>query len=241
MTLNNNFKGLFITGTDTAVGKTYVTQRILEQLTSQSISCVGMKPVASGAVKTSDGLRNDDALKLQHASSIAAPYELINPYCFEPAIAPHLAAQQAGVVINASVIFDAFKKLSLLADVVIVEGVGGWFVPLNTEAGQSLTVATLAMQLHLPIVLVVGLRIGCLNHALLTHYTIYRQQCEMAGWIANDIDNELLFAQQQIDLLQDQISAPLLAHLPWTEKNIQSKNNVNKLNVIDLDHLLTNS
>ena len=237
---NKKYRGLFITGTDTAVGKTYVTQQILAQLKAQSISCVAMKPVASGAHQTEYGLRNDDALKLQHASSVEVPYELINPYCFEPAIAPHLAAQQSGVVIQASVILDAFNELSSRADVVIVEGVGGWQVPLNVQTHNVFSVSTLAEQLQLPVVLVVGLRLGCLNHAQLSYYSIYNSRCQFAGWIANSVENDLLYSREQIEFLQQQLSVPLLAHFTCCRDSTKLENNVINDEVIDLDHLLRN-
>jgi dethiobiotin synthetase len=237
----NKAKGLFITGTDTAVGKTYVTQRILQQLSSQSISCIAMKPVASGAIKTTEGLRNNDALKLQQAANVNVPYELINPYCFEPAIAPHLAAQQSGVVIEPSIILDAYHELSSRADVVIVEGVGGWQVPLNTQSNKVYSISTLAEQLQLPVVLVVGLRLGCLNHAQLSAYSIYNSQCSLVGWIANTVEKDLLHSKEQVQFLQDQISSPLLGHLSWSNNKIGSQNNFIYDEVIDLDHLLINS
>ncbi len=235
---NKKPRGLFITGTDTAVGKTYVTQRILAQLKAQSISCVAMKPVASGAPQTEMGLRNDDALKLQQASSVQVPYDLINPYCFEPAIAPHLAAQQSGVVIQASVILEAFNELCSLAEVVIVEGVGGWQVPLNVETNEVFSVATLAEQMKLPVVLVVGLRLGCLNHAQLSYYSIYDSQCQFAGWVANNVEYGLLNSREQIQFLQQQLSVPLLAQFSLCRDIDNLENNVIADEVIDLDHLL---
>jgi len=235
---NSKVRGLFVTGTDTGVGKTHVTEQILRQLGSQSISCVAMKPVASGAIQTANGLRNEDALKLQQASSVDAPYELVNPYCFESAVAPHIAAQQTGVSIDSKVIVRAFEELVTLADVIIVEGVGGWQVPLNTEQGLELSVASLAEQLQLPVLLVVGLRVGCINHALLSDYTIYNGASSLAGWIANSIDKDLMFADEQIEYLQQQLLSPLLAKLPWQTDSVSPKINYNNFNVIDLDHCL---
>ncbi len=233
MKLNNTqhktSKGFFITGTDTDVGKTFITQKILQQLSAQSISCVAMKPVASGAVATADGLRNDDALILQQESTVTAPYELINPYCFEPAIAPHLAARMSGVTIQSSVILDAFHELTGLAEVVIVEGVGGWQVPLNTQADSILSVASLAELINLPIILVVGLRLGCINHALLSTNSICNSQCSMAGWIANNIDDQFLSANDCIDTLQNQISTPLIANVTWQDNNSLSSRTNNAI------------
>ncbi len=244
MKLNNTqhktSKGFFITGTDTDVGKTFITQKILQQLSAQSISCVAMKPVASGAVATADGLRNDDALKLQRASSISVPYDLMNPYCFEPAIAPHLAAQMSGVTIQSSVILDAFQELTNLADVVIVEGVGGWQVPLNIQAENSLSVARLAELINLPIILVVGLRLGCINHALLSSAAINNSQCSIAGWIANNIDNNFLSANDSVETLQNQIASPLLANVAWQHTHDLSYK-TNDLTIFDLDQILLHS
>ncbi|MFV2059134.1 MAG: dethiobiotin synthase [Gammaproteobacteria bacterium] len=237
----NSVKGLFITGTDTGVGKTHVTQQILQQLSAQSISCVAMKPVASGAIQTANGLRNDDAVILQKTSSVHAAYELINPYCFEPAIAPHLAAQLSGVTIEPEVILNAFYELSSLADIVIVEGVGGWQVPLNEQVSGVYTIATLAEQLQLPVVLVVGLRLGCMNHALLSHDSIYNSNSQLAGWIANSVDKTMLYGTEQIQFLKEQLPTPLLAHLSWCENQSQSSDNFINDEIIDLDHLLIKS
>jgi len=241
MTLNKFHQGLFITGTDTGVGKTYITQKLIDQLTAQSISCVAMKPVASGAIQTEHGLRNDDALILQQASNIKVPYELLNPYCFEPAIAPHLAAQQSGIVIQQSVIIDAFQELSLLADIVIVEGVGGWQVPLDIQSDSALSVCSLAEQLGLPIVLVVALRLGCINHALLTRDAIYNSQCSMFGWVANNCERDFDSASDCVLTLTDQISEPLLANVQWSEQQIESDTKLTQDSLFNLDQLLINS
>lgn len=237
---SNKPRGLFITGTDTGVGKTYVTEQILNQLSSQSISCVAMKPVACGATQTPNGLRNADAMKLQQASSVEVPYELLNPYCFEPEIAPHLAAQQAGVAIELSIILSAFEALSLLSDVIIVEGLGGWQVPLNLQSAKPLFISTLAAQLQLPVVLVVALQLGCLNHALLNYHTIYNSECSMAGWVANRLNKNFISADACVETLEKQITAPLLAYLSHADDKFKPNSSIND-DVFDLDHLLINS
>ena len=152
-------RGFFITGTDTGVGKSVVAAGVMEYLKSKGLSVVGMKPVASGAHQTKDGLHNEDAELLLETASIKPDYSLINPYIFEPAIAPHLAAEQAGQTITLEKIKTAFIDLSQQADSIVVEGVGGWQVPLNNEH----TMADLVKEQELPVILVVGLKLGCIN------------------------------------------------------------------------------
>lgn len=209
--IHYNFNGLFITGTDTEIGKTTVCLRILQQLAGESLSCVGMKPVASGAVQTYDGLRNDDAVKLQQASTVDVKYEWINPYCFKLPIAPHIAAQQENIEIKPASIQYAYKQLSTQAEIVLVEGVGGWSVPFS----DTFSVAQLAQILNLPVVLVVGLRLGCINRALLSVESISHSQCRLAGWVANSLQQDYDFQQQTIETLQQKITAPLLGVLAW--------------------------
>ena len=161
-------RGCFITATDTGVGKTRVALGIMAALQAQGLSVAGMKPVASGCERGAQGLRNDDALRLAGQASVVAPYPVVNPYALEPAIAPHIAAGQAGVEINIDTIQACFKRLVANSEFVVVEGIGGWRVPLS---GQSY-VSDLAVALRLPVVLVVGLRLGCINHAVLTAQTM---------------------------------------------------------------------
>lgn len=202
-------RGYFITGTDTGIGKTRVAVAILHALRQQGKPALGFKPVASGCDATVDGLRNPDALALQAAGTRPLPYALVNPYAFAPPIAPHLAAARDGVIIDIRRIRDDIA--SARPEWAVVEGVGGWLVPLNPHE----TVADLAAVLGLPVVLVVGLRLGCLNHALLTAAAIRARGSSLAGWVANLIDPVFADAPANIEALQVRLDAPLLAQLPW--------------------------
>lgn len=206
--------GYFITGTDTGIGKTMASVALLHALTRQGLTAVGMKPVASGCATTAEGLRNEDALALQAASSVALPYEQINPYAFALAIAPHIAAELAAISIDLEVIAGHYRQLATQAEVVVVEGVGGWRVPLNPQQD----VADLAAVLDLPVILVVGLRLGCINHALLTADSIRARGLKLVGWIANYLDPEMTAQAQNIQALQQRLAAPLLAELPWDDE-----------------------
>lgn len=204
--------GFFITGTDTGVGKTLISCALLHGFAASGKSVIGMKPVAAGALRSARGLINDDVALLRAASNVEAPLALVNPYCFEPPIAPHLAAEQAGAVIELELILDAYRNLSSAADIVIVEGVGGFCVPLNRGEDS----ADLAQRLGLPVILVVGLRLGCLNHALLTARAIRAQGLVLAGWIANRIDPTLAAAGRNVAALAERLSAPLLGDIGFT-------------------------
>ena len=201
--------GFFVTGTDTGVGKTLVACSLLKAFAARGVRAVGMKPVASGAVPGAGGLVNDDVEQLIAASTISVPREHANPYCFAPPIAPHVAAQQAGVTIALDRIERSFHVLSALAEVVIVEGVGGFRVPLGADTDT----AQMAARLALPVVLVVGLRLGCLNHALLTVESIQARGLKLAGWVANHIDPEMAEADQNVQALGERIAAPMLARI----------------------------
>lgn len=203
--------GYFITGTDTGVGKTTISVALVRKLAQDGQRVVGMKPVASGCAITTQGLRNEDAERLIAASSVNAEYSTVNPYAFEPAIAPHLAARDAGVRIELERIIDCYETLATTSDWVVVEGVGGWRVPL----GRVITTEHMAKALNLPIILVVGLRLGCLNHALLTADAIQDSGLPLAGWIANNIDPEMARVQDNIEFLVGRISAPLLGSVPF--------------------------
>lgn len=203
--------GYFITGTDTGVGKTRISTALLTAFNARGFSTAAMKPVATGCANTAQGLRNDDALTLQQHASLPLTYEQINPYAFEPPIAPHLAAAQAGQAIDLSHIKHGLDILAAQADVVIVEGVGGWLVPLNADA----TVADLAYELGLPVILVVGLRLGCLNHALLTVQSIEQSSLPFAGWVANVIDPAMQCIEENIQALRERITAPWFGTVQW--------------------------
>ncbi len=176
--------GLFITGTDTAVGKTVVARLIVRSLVASGVRVAVMKPVAAGSIMTPAGPRNEDALGLIADSNVELPYDTINPYCLDAPVSPHLAARDLGVTVELSRIRERFLTLRAAADCVIVEGAGGWLAPLN----DSEFIADLAAALELPVLLVVGLRLGCLNHALLTVAAIRQRRLSLAGWIANQID-----------------------------------------------------
>jgi dethiobiotin synthetase len=203
-------KGCFVTGTDTEIGKTVVSCAIMRRLASQGLSVAAMKPIASGASQTKDGWRNDDAVALMQEATVQFAYENVNPYCFEPAIAPHLAAEQAKVVIQSDRIQENFSILAAKADFVVVEGVGGWLVPL----ASNLNVAQLAKILDLPVVLTVGMRLGCINHALLSVAAIAQSCCRLVGWVANFNSGSYAMDSQNINTLVEYLPAPLIGTLP---------------------------
>jgi dethiobiotin synthetase len=206
--------GIFITGTDTGVGKTVVAAGLVHLLAGQGRRVVGLKPVASGAEHTTAGLRNADALALSAASTASLPYELTNPYCFEPPIAPHLAAAEAGVRLAADELARWYGRASAGADVAIVEGAGGWRVPLHPEGFLS----DLPERLALGVILVVGLRLGCLNHARLTFEAIERaERCRFVGWIGNRVEPTMALLEQNLATLGRLLGQPPLAILPHLE------------------------
>jgi dethiobiotin synthetase len=176
----------------------------------QGLTVAGMKPVASGCAQTANGLRNEDAVLLQQQSSMPLDYALVNPYAFEPAIAPHLAAQAAGVQIELETIGAAYAELAAQVDCVVVEGVGGWLVPLNERD----CVADLARMLGLNVCMVVGMRLGCLNHALLTATSIEAAGCTLAGWVANRLPPAMECAQENINTLKAKLSSPRFGTVP---------------------------
>jgi dethiobiotin synthetase len=198
-------RSFFVTGTDTEVGKTRISVGLIHRLVEQGFKVAGMKPVASGCEVTVDGLRNEDAQALIQASNVDLAYDTVNPYAFEPAIAPHIAAQQAGVDIDASVIQQHYQTIEQQADIVVVEGAGGWLVPLNDQ----LTIADLAIKLNLDVVLVVGIRLGCINHALLSVAAIKQSGLAFKGWVANDLEASPQ-AGEMIETLSFHIDEPCL-------------------------------
>jgi dethiobiotin synthetase len=198
----------FVTGTDTGVGKTLVSCALLHAFAAQGKRVAGFKPVAAGC---DDDDRNEDAKRLRAASTIQATYGQINPYCFPHPIAPHLAARHAGARIDAPRIQASYRELAGQTDVVIVEGAGGFCVPLN----EKLNSADIVKQLELPVILVVGMRLGCINHALLTVRAIAEYQLECAGWVANIVDEHMPALQENIESLRERIAAPLLGVIPY--------------------------
>ena len=201
----------FITGTDTGVGKTRIAAALCCGLVHRGISVAAMKPVASGCSVTPEGLRNDDALALLAAMNVRARYSDVNPYAFGPAIAPHIAAQEAGVSIDFEVLDRAFERLRMQSQAMIVEGAGGWLAPLDATRGF----ADLAAHWQMDVVLVVGMRLGCLNHALLTAESIERRGLHLRGWVANTIDPEVERLKENISSLQSRLGAPCLGYFSF--------------------------
>ena len=196
-------RGLFVTGTDTGVGKTRVAVALIHALCAQGLRVAAMKPVSAGS---EPGELNVDVVALMRASNVAADPRDVNPYAFAEPIAPHIAAQLAGVRIELDVIAEAYSRLAAQADVVVVEGAGGWRVPLNEREDM----ADLAQRLGLPVVLVVGLRLGCLNHAVLTAESITRRSVPWAGWVGNHLDPEMAQATENVATLRVRLPAPCL-------------------------------
>ncbi len=213
-----NTRGIFITGSDTGCGKTEITLALIRLLRERGHQVLGMKPVASGAEQSGEGLRNEDALRIQDAGSLAVPYELINPYAFEPPIAPHIAAAEAGVEIRPMAIRNCYHALADFADWVVVEGIGGWRVPL----GPDLEVADLPQLLGIPTVLVVGLRLGCLNHALLSADSIMEKGSGFAGWVANQVETGMARSEENLHTLDQRIPAPRLGRIGYFAEGIDA-------------------
>lgn len=205
--------GFFVTGTDTGVGKTHVAAALTRALVSRGLRVAVMKPIASGSEPTPGGLRNSDALALMSAANVTAPYEVVNPYCFLPPISPHIAAREARVAVDLALLRSRFDSLAAASDCVIVEGAGGWLAPI----GEAATMADLAIALSLPVLVVVGLRLGCLNHALLTHESLRARGVSFAGWIANAIDPQFERLAENLATLTARLGTPPLAHVPYCE------------------------
>jgi dethiobiotin synthetase len=195
--------GIFITGTDTGVGKTVVACALVRALRAQGLSVGVMKPVASGSVQTAEGLRNEDALALIEASGTKAPYDQVNPFCFEPPVSPHIAAKDVMIDIDTSMIRHQYEALAKGMDWVVVEGAGGWFAPINAHQ----TMADLAWTLSVPALMVVGLKLGCLNHA---------------GWVANAVDPAMTRCAENLAALERLLGEPPLAVLPHTPDELAS-------------------
>ncbi|WP_370681480.1 dethiobiotin synthase [Comamonas sp. GB3 AK4-5] len=216
--------GCFVTGTDTGVGKTLASCALLHALARHHPRVVGMKAVAAGAEP--DGLggwSNEDTRALRAASTLIVPHALSNPVLLPDPVSPHIAAQRAGRVVTLAPIVSAYQQLATLADAVVVEGAGGWLVPLSdappdavpASAAPALSIADLAVALQLPVVLVVGLKLGCLNHAMLTAMAIRAQGLTLAGWMVSRVDPAMLEPEANIAWLQRNLGAPLLADMPY--------------------------
>jgi dethiobiotin synthetase len=203
-------RSFFITGTDTGVGKTVVASALLRAFAHAGERVIGMKPVASGMREGAFRHANEDVEALVAASNVDAPIELVNPYCFAPAIAPHLAAQRVGCVISVEHIRACHEALAGLAECVVVEGAGGLLVPLNaTEDWRDVVQA-----LQVPVILVVGMRLGCLNHALLTADALYSRGLPFAGWVANRIEADMPLFEENVETLRARLSVPLVGIMP---------------------------
>jgi dethiobiotin synthetase len=204
----------FVAGTDTDVGKTFVSVGLLAAAQAKKMSCYGLKPVAAGCESNGEGLRNEDALKLMQSSSVKLSYQQVNPIVLEQPIAPHVAAKIEGKKLSAARIVGFCRGTMLhKAEFVILEGAGGWRVPLNNRE----TMAEIPKQLSLPVILVVGLKLGCINHALLSVEAILKDGLEIAGWVANQIDPDMQASEQSIETLTLAINAPLIGIVPFIQ------------------------
>jgi dethiobiotin synthetase len=212
--MQKNKTAYFITGTDTDVGKTYIASALIKHFCEQGLLTIGMKPVAAGAEMVNGRLLNSDVTELINAGNVEADIELINPYVFAPAIAPHIAAEQVGVKVSLDKIQRAFNAFQSQAEMVVVEGAGGFRVPLNHQE----TMADLAVKLNLPVIMVVGVRLGCINHALMTAGAIKEAGLTLAGWVANRIDPDMLAIEENISTLKAMIKSPCIADVAWGKK-----------------------
>lgn len=200
----------FVTGTDTEVGKTYVSCQLLRAAASAGLRAVGHKPISAGCEWRNNEWQNEDALALQQASSLSLPLSMINPIALEPPIAPHIAAAQAGLSIDFAALDKGLTSIEAQQpDLLLVEGAGGWRLPIDHPRYLSDWVKHQA----LPVIVVVGMRLGCLNHALLTIESIQRDGLTVVGWVANDIDPNMPYRAENIDTLKQRIAAPMLAHI----------------------------
>ncbi len=222
----------FVTGTDTGVGKTLVSSSILEAAAGKGWRTLGMKPIASGCDETPEGLRNEDALALMASMTESLSYEMVNPIALEPAIAPHVAAAQAGKQVTASRLVGFCRGvMTRPADLLLVEGAGGWRVPLNNRE----TFSALPVELGMPVILVVPLKLGCINHALLTAEAIRRDGLTVAAWVANHPDADIMQCEKEtLEYLVSHLGAPCLGVLPWQETPSPSL----LANRLDLDVLI---
>lgn len=204
----------FIAGTDTDAGKTVITAGLLEKANQQGLRTIGLKPIAAGCEVTSAGLRNDDALQLQAAASVESSYEAVNPIAYEPPIAPHIAAAQQGDMLSSARVVGLCRGAMMKpADLLLIEGAGGWRVPLNNRE----TLAAIPQQLNLPVILVVGMKLGCINHALLTAEAIRRDGLQLAGWVANRVDPHMACYEENVATLKTMLMAPCLGEVPFLE------------------------
>ena len=219
--------GFFITGTDTGIGKTRFTLTLMNVLKAHGLSVAGMKPVATGAINKNGRLINEDARLISKYCSKPTPYELINPVVFEPAVAPHIASDLVKQPIGISGIKSAYVQLAEINDVIVVEGIGGWRVPLSGDLSQT----NLVQELELPVILVVGLKLGCINHAILTTEAIQSDGLSIFAWVANEVEKNYLCKNETLDSLTTRINGPMMANMPYMEI-FKPKNNPVEIDIM---------
>lgn len=208
--MQNRKNDYFITGTDTEIGKTFTTSALLRAFAKQGNSTLGLKPIASGAEEIDGVLHNEDVDSLVAASSVKASQEIVVPYLMRTPAAPHIVAALENVTMDVQHIASCYQQAQQLGDVVLVEGVGGFCVPLDDETST----VDLAQRLALPVILVVGMRLGCINHALLTAQAINASGLRLAGWVANTVDTDMKFFEENVQTLKQRLDAPCLAVMP---------------------------
>lgn len=208
-------KGFFITGTDTGVGKTWFTVLLMRFLHEKGVQVNGMKPIASGAEEHEGRLVNEDATAILAACASPLKYDEVNPFLYEPPVAPHIAADKAQKPIDIARIMAAYDSLQAKSECLVVEGVGGWRVPVN----DSQTLGHIAGKMQLPVILVVGLRLGCINHALLTAEAIRQDGLELAGWAVSTLEPDYLYREETLATLKQALNGPLLAEIPHCTDN----------------------
>ncbi len=226
--------GVFVTGTDTSVGKTLAACALLRALGGTGMAVSGYKPVAAGAELVDGFLRNDDAVWLQRCSSTRPEYDEVNPVALEAAIAPHIAAHDAAVELDLGRLVAAHQRLADKSDFVVTEGAGGWLVPL----GDGLQFSDLAVALDVPVILVVGMRLGCLNHALLTAESIAGHGARLGGWIANTLEPGMTALAENLATLERGLAAPLIGSIPWLENRSMEERIDKARSVMNLDLFL---
>lgn len=223
-------KAFFVAGTDTDVGKTVVSAGLLQAANNQGLTTLALKPLAAGCEQTEQGLRNSDALLLQQTASQKLSYDQVNPIALQPPIAPHIAAQQLGRRLDADRIAALCRGAMMQpADFMIIEGAGGWRVPLNNRQ----TLAEVPKLLKTPVILVVGMKLGCISHTLLTVEAIVKDGLRLAGWVANRVDPQMSCYQENLDTIQSMLSAPLLGEIP----NLDNVNPAAVAEYLDLSNL----
>lgn len=223
--MSANTKSIFITGTDTDAGKTYVSVLLLKAANELGLTSIGFKPIAAGCEQTVDGLRNDDALSLQAAASLALPYDLVNPIAFAEPIAPHIAAQRGGADIDMQVVAGTMHTLQNQdANFLLVEGAGGWRLPIDLgrrKKNENVFLSDFVAHNKLPVVLVVGMKLGCLNHAALTIEQIKRDGCHIVGWIANQVDPKMDCYAENLASLTRLMDVPFLGEVGYHADSIK--------------------